>query len=518
LGTYCDTSIEQESEMSLKEKYIRNSFFNVIGWVWITLLSIITVPIVIHHIGIEQYGILALVFLLLGYFAFLDLGLGEAVVKFVSEYYSKGNVQQINGIINSILFIYIIIGLIGVSFIIFFTRFYALKLFKISPQYAQVARASFYLAAIGFFLNLIMAVFSKIPEGIQRFDITSKIMIVLGTLTNLGNIIVVLRGGKLFALVIVNLCGTILGIFLYYAFSKAIFKNLKINFRFSWQDFKKTFSFGVYTVFTKLAAVVSLSLFQIIIGIILGPVSVAIYNVPAKLLSRLQIFANKMSYVVFPMVSELKADNHIDRIHRIYEKLSKYMFFIISVFCISAVSFSYHILNYWIGNDFAEKGFKVFILLAFAYYLHSISIVPSLVVNGMGKPKYNAVFSMLNGIISIILLIFLSRKSGIVGSATAFLISSFNVPVFILIVNKYILKFSSIKYIKNVFLKGSIISVLLISIYLLVFNRLVRDLWSFLFVFLVSLLITALIFYFNVDIQDRKAILSKIRILNFVKY
>ena len=99
--------------MSLKEKYVKNSFFNVVGWVWISLLSIITVPIVIHHIGMEQYGILALVFLLLGYFAFLDLGMGQAVVKFVSEYYAKNDAKQINKVINSILVIYIIVGLIN---------------------------------------------------------------------------------------------------------------------------------------------------------------------------------------------------------------------------------------------------------------------------------------------------------------------------------------------------------------------------------------------------------------------
>jgi O-antigen/teichoic acid export membrane protein len=490
----------------------------MIGWIWVTILSMVTIPIVISHIGLEQYGILAIVFLLLGYFAFLDLGLGEAVVKFVSEYHAKGNVNQINKIINSILFFYIVIGVVGVILIIFFAKFYAIKLFKISPQYEQVARLSFYLAALGFLLNLIMGVISKIPEGMQRFDITNKVIIVMGTLINFGNIIVVLRGGELIALVIVNLFGTILGTSLYYISSKIILKNLKINFKFSWKDFRRIFSFGIYIVFTRLADVISRSLFLMIIGVILGPVSVAIYNVPVRLLSRLQAFAHRISYVVFPVVSELKSDNYIDKIYRVYEKVSKYVFFIVSVFCISVVSFSYPLLRFWIGKDFAEKGFIVLILLTFAYYFHSISMVPSLVVIGMGKPKYNAIFSMLSATLSIILLIPFSSKFGITGSAAAFLVSSFVVPFFIIIVNKRILKISSIKYFKNVFLKGGIITFLLICIYFLIFNRLMKDLWSFLFVFLLSLLISVLIFYLNVDIQDRKVILYKLRILSTPQY
>lgn len=499
--------------MSIKEKYLKNSFFNAVGWIWISLLSIITVPIVINHIGTEQYGILALVFLLLGYFAFLDLGMGHAVVKFVSEYYAKNEIKRINKIINSILVIYIIVGLTGVTLIIFFTKFYAIRLFKIPPEHAQVARLSFYIAAIGFLLNLIMAVFSKIPEGMQRFDITAKITIIMGTLINLGNIIIVLKGGRLLALVIVNLCGTFAGIFLYYIYSKAIFKDLKINFIFSWDDLKKTLSFGLYTILTRLANVISFSLVQMIIGIILGPVSVAIYNVPDKLLSRLQMFGHQISYVVFPVVSELESLNDPNRINRIYEKVSRYSFYILSAFCISILSFNYSILRYWIGKDFADKGFIVLILLTIGYYLHSLSMVPSLVVYGMGKPKYNAIFSMLTAVLCISLLIPLSNMFGLKGSAMAVLVSSFLVPFFIIVVNKRILKISSLKYFKNVYLKGGIISLLLLSFYVLVLNKLIKDLWSFIFVFLFSLLISTLIFYLNIDIQDRKAVLSKFKIL-----
>jgi len=510
--------MEEKIDKSLKDAYVKNSFFNVFGWAWVSVLSVVTVPIVIHNIGTEQYGILALVFLFLGYFAFLDLGMGEAVVKFVSEYHARKDREQINRIINAILLTYIIIGLVGVILIILFTKFYAVKLFQISPDFARVTQISFYIVAIGFFLNLVMAVFSKIPEAMQRFDITSKITIVMGTSINIGNIIVVLLGGELIALVIVNLCGTIFGVFLYYIYSKTLLKCLKINFIFTWKDLKKTFSFGLYTTFTRLASVISGSLFQIIIGIILGPVSVAIYNIPSKLISRLQMFAYKVSYVVFPVVSELKSLNDANRIYRVYEKVSKYVFYILSVFFISILSFNYSILRYWIGKDFADDGYIVLILLTVAYYFHSISMVPSLVVFGMGKPKYNAIFSMMSAILCIILLIPLSNIFEVKGSAIAFLVSSFLVPFFIIIVNKRILKISSLKYFKNVFLKGGIISILLLSFYILVLNNLIRDLLSFIFVFLFSLLISISIFYLNIDVQDRKAIISKLNILKAHKY
>ena len=145
-------------------------------------------------------------------------------------------------------------------------------------------------------------------------------------------------------------------------------------------------------------------------------------------------------------------------------------------------------------------------------------MVPSLVVYGMGKPKYNAIFSVLTAILCIVLLIPLSNMFGLKGSAMPVLVTSFLVPFFIIVVNKRILKISSLKYFKNVFLKGGIISLLLLSFYIFVLNKLIKNLWSFIFVFLFSLMMSTLIFYLNIDIQDRKAILSKLRILKAHRY
>ena len=70
----------------------RNTFWNLLGQGAPLAAAVIAFPPLIRGLGIDRYGVLSLVWTLIGYFSFLDLGLGRALTKLVAE--RLGNIPE----------------------------------------------------------------------------------------------------------------------------------------------------------------------------------------------------------------------------------------------------------------------------------------------------------------------------------------------------------------------------------------------------------------------------------------
>jgi O-antigen/teichoic acid export membrane protein len=69
----------------------RNTLFNFIGQGIPLLVGLVTIPLIVHGLGAERFGLLSLTWVVLGYFTIFDLGLGRAATKYVADALARGN-------------------------------------------------------------------------------------------------------------------------------------------------------------------------------------------------------------------------------------------------------------------------------------------------------------------------------------------------------------------------------------------------------------------------------------------
>jgi len=475
----------------LAQKSFKNSLFNAGGFVWPIGISLIFTPYIVHNLGKEEYGILSIVSVVTGYFAFLDLGLGSAGIKYISEYYPKKDFKTVNSIINILTIVYGVIGIIGLIGISLLTDLLATKVFKIPPNLVEVTKFALHVAAFGFFITFIKSIFAGIPKAIHRFDIENVVHIVFGTLGTLLVVLLLYFGYALKEIVILKFflgLGTLLT---YIFIAKRLFPFYRLEISLDKELMKRLFSFGGFHIFTSFINLVSQHANKLVIGIMLGPLWLTYFVIPQNLTSRINGLAYKLSEIIFPLASELSSTNQHNRMINIYLKMSRItLTFKLAVF-VPLIFFSHKILFFWMGKDFADQGWIVMTILSIGFFLTSLSQIPGMINMGYGNPKLNTIFSLIGVVLYLVQIVPYTKHWGLIGAAFAWAIGTLLNFVFISVTNKKTLGLSNLVFFNKVFLKPLLVTIIQIGVIVFILHNYINSL-----AMLIAFFVLSIVFYF----------------------
>ena len=459
-----------EEVLNTTNRTINNVILNVFGWLWSIGLSLLTLPYIVRRLGEEAFGVFVLVLAVLGYFAFLNLGLNTASVKYVSEYWAQGDSERINRVIGSTLVVYATLGGLGSLGIWLATEWLVTDVLKVSPDLVGISKIAFRVGAFGFLANMVSGTFSAVPTALQRFDIANKATVGFTTLSTLSTVAVLAIGGGLVQVVVVRLAISLLSIPVFLFIAKRLVPSLVVRPRCTWSTLKGLLGFGGFSTVNRVAAQAIFQLDRLLLGSFLGPAAVTYYVVPANLTSQMHGLMSRLTDVLFPLSSELSALGENERLRKMYIKATKCVAILGTMVYLPIILLSLPLLRFWMGQDFARQSSLTLSVLALSYYALSFNVVAYHVLNGVGRPDVNAISAVVGGLINLGFCLFLIPKMGILGAAAANLISMVRIPVYVLYANRQVLKVSNLLVIGKAYLKpwliagGIVISFLLTGI------------------------------------------------------
>ena len=162
-------------------------------------------PYIVRHLGPDLYGLFVLIGAILGYFSFLDLGLGAALTKYIAQYDAVDDRPALTRILRTAFGMYIVLGAGGARILAVATPWLVQHVFSVPAGDQQTARIGFYLAAIGFLINLPSQTFGMVPTALQRFDYVVGRTVFFGTLNIVATVGVLAMGYGLVAVFVVTL-------------------------------------------------------------------------------------------------------------------------------------------------------------------------------------------------------------------------------------------------------------------------------------------------------------------------
>jgi Na+-driven multidrug efflux pump len=187
----------------MKSSWSRSAAFGFLSWLLPLGLTFFATPLIVKRLGVEEYGLYALILGFIGYsFTF---SIGRAVTKYVAEYQGAGQSERIKEVLAATLWVNFAVSVVGTFFLCFGARFIVVTLFDIKPDLQENAIIAFYLASVTIFFVMQAQVFSGVIQAAHRLDIFSAITTIVSVSGLFGNILLVFFGYGVKGLLIWNL-------------------------------------------------------------------------------------------------------------------------------------------------------------------------------------------------------------------------------------------------------------------------------------------------------------------------
>lgn len=467
------------------------------------IIGFLLAPILIRHLGDKGYGTWNLVFAIGGYYGFLRLGMGAALIRYIPFYLGKRDYSAFDEIISTSLAIYGFAGILIISITIMFKKYIAL-FFRLGADFETLL----IIIGIAFGLECITRMFDSAVRAREAFFEANIISCSVAILRGIGLFYCVKLNYGLIQMGFVQLAVTSLSAILCLLLFLRLFPDINFSYRYiNKHQMRKLVSFGILALITSLARF-RFHADKIIIAKILSLDSVTYYAIAVIIMSNYKEIITSMTRVFRPRFGFFDGENNYNESVTLFLQGSRINAIISSWITLLIIVLGSPLISIWIGKEYGSA-WKILMILSLGYTVgHSQNICNSLLA-GHGRQGILAIFAAFEITVGIFLGIYLAKRIGItgiaIGNAVPFLIIQGIIrPI-------YTCHFLRIKFsnyaVLNIMKSWGILGLLVIASQLLQLSDKVQN-WLSLCVF--SLLLTVV--YFTICLFTYTDVLERSRI------
>ncbi|MDO4689048.1 MAG: flippase [Plesiomonas sp.] len=399
--------------MSLKKHFV----WNLIGGCAPLVIGVFSIPFLMRELGVQLFGLLTLIWALIGYFSLFDFGLGRALTQIISKYIEDEIKCEEYASIGLLLIFYI--GFVGLFIVCLLTLLMPYSWIGVSNEYQSDVRIALLLASIGIPITTLTSGIRGVLEGFFKFKESNILRLYLGVGNFILPVIVVFFFEKTLSLVTASLI--LVRLFVLFLSLYEVKKCVKLklySLMGSKDKVKELISFGSWMTASNVISPLMVTADRFVISALLGATVIAYYTVPFEVIIRFLIIPAALTSAFFPHISRAMSTD-LSEAKKMYH--DKYKIIVVSmlIICGVAVSLSKFMLSVWLGNEFASHSWVIASILMFGVTLNGIAQMPHAATQASGDSKSIAIAHIIEFIIYIPILMGMITYFGLIGAAVA---------------------------------------------------------------------------------------------------
>lgn len=384
------------------------------------IVGLLYTPFMLRMMGQSEYGLYSLVASVISYLTVLDLGLGNAIVRYTAKYRAEGKVKEQYEMFGMFLILYIGIGILAflAGLILFFN---IENLFGKTMTIDELLRAKVMMIIL--VLNLTftfpLSIFGSIMTAYERF-IFPKIINIARTILNTIIMIILLElGYKAIAMVSVLTFFNIITLLINYIYCRKEL-NIQILFsKFNWSFLREVAFYSFWIFLGVIMDRVYWNTGQFVLGAISGTIAVSVYAVAIHLESTYLSFSSAISSVFLPKVTGMVTlGNDKKEISNLFIKTGRLQNIVLSFILFGFITFGQLFVNLWAGKTYSEA-YVMTTAFFIALYIPLIQSLGITILQARNEMKFRSILYLILATFALIAEVICSKIWGGIGCAFA---------------------------------------------------------------------------------------------------
>lgn len=390
------------------------------------LSTLLLTPFIIRTLGQAEYGVYKLSASVVAYLLLLDLGVGNAITRYIAKFRASGEKEQSQKFLGVATIYYTVIALValiaGVVLIAVFPKAFAKGL---TASEIKLGQELLFITMINAAVTLGTAAYNNVIIAYERFTV-SKGVPIIQIIVRMALTVVMLKGGfGSVGIVMVNLLMTVVcrGFFIIYVLFRLKlrpkFKGIEISF------VKEIILYSSMILIQMIATQLNATVDQILIGSLVASSAaiLAVYSVGTQVTQYFQSMGTAFTGVLMPGIVKM-VESGVDSKTLTDEmiRIGRIILIALGLIWGGFLACGQQFITLWAGADNSNAYFVAVILMT-AYMFILTESIGTQILWAMNQHKEQAILKGIIVLLNILLTVVLIKWQPLIGATIGTFIS-----------------------------------------------------------------------------------------------
>lgn len=403
-----------------------------------TVVGLLYTPYMLRMMGQSEYGLYSLVASVIAYLTVLDLGFGNAIVRYTAKFRAEKKTEEQYEMFGMFFLLYLVIGIIafGIGLGLYFN---VDTLFGNTMTAVELGRARIMMLLLvaNLAFTFPMSIWGSIIQAYEDFVFQKSLNIIRIILNTAVMICLLHFGYKAVAMVVVQTIFNVLTLVVNFIYCRRKL-NIHIYFRFKhfhWGFLKEVAIYSFWIFLNAIMDRVYWSTGQFVLGAMVGTAAVAVFAIAIQLEGMYMQFSTAISSVFLPKVTAMVATNRSRKeISDLFIRTGRIQYIVLAYILSGFIIFGRQFIELWAGAGYSDA----YITSLLFFIPLTVPLIQNLgitILQARNEMKFRSVLYIIIALVSLAMQIVLTRFFGGIGCAMG--VSGALVVGQILIMNVY---------------------------------------------------------------------------------